>query len=124
VFQSDGRVLACRRGPGKVSEGLWEFPGGKVESEEDSRSALSRELLEELGVNVAVGKLLDRSTTAVGSVSIDLSCYRVATLGEAPTVSTDHDQMRWVTPDEAAELEWAAPDLPMVAKLRPVIADR
>lgn len=44
------RMLVQQRPPGKDYAGLWETPGGKVEPGEDPRSAISRELREELGL--------------------------------------------------------------------------
>ena len=52
VFDVDGKVLITRRPEHVHQGGLWEFPGGKVESGEDVRSALTRELQEELGIEV------------------------------------------------------------------------
>ena len=50
IFDSDGRFLLARRPRGKVYEGFWEFPGGKVEKNECAAQALVRELEEELGI--------------------------------------------------------------------------
>lgn len=52
LFQSDGRFLLTTRPPGKVYEGHWEFPGGKLETGETVADALSRELQEELGITI------------------------------------------------------------------------
>lgn len=112
-----GLILACRRGPGKAAAGWWEFPGGKVEGDEDPRSALRRELHEELDVDIEVGELLDRSTTQVGSLIIDLATYDARLVGPRPHQSTDHDQLGWFAVEDLASLEWAEPDLPAVAAL-------
>jgi 8-oxo-dGTP diphosphatase len=50
LIDSDGRVLLAQRPEGKSMAGLWEFPGGKVESGETPEAALIRELEEELGI--------------------------------------------------------------------------
>ncbi len=50
LIDIDGRVLIAKRPEGKSMAGLWEFPGGKVESNETPESALVRELKEELGI--------------------------------------------------------------------------
>ncbi|WP_258370654.1 MULTISPECIES: DNA mismatch endonuclease Vsr [unclassified Curtobacterium] len=114
LTQPDGRVLTCRRAPGRPAAGQWEFPGGKVEPGEPAAEALRRELREELGLDVVVGEPIDRSITRVGNVDIDLATYRVAWTADGPTSSTDHDELRWVLPVELGSLGWAKPDLPTV----------
>jgi DNA mismatch endonuclease Vsr/mutator protein MutT len=117
LTQPDGRVLTCRRAPGRPAAGQWEFPGGKVEPGEPAAEALRRELREELGLDVVVGEPIDRSITRVGNVDIDLATYRVAWTADGPTSSTDHDELRWVLPVELGSLGWAKPDLPTVTIL-------
>jgi len=51
LIDADGRVLITRRPEGKAMAGLWEFPGGKLESGEAPETALIRELEEELGID-------------------------------------------------------------------------
>lgn len=117
LTQPDGRVLTCRRAPGRSAAGQWEFPGGKVEPGELAAEALRRELHEELGPDVVVGEPIDRSLTRVGNVDIDLATYRVAWAADGPTSSTDHNELRCVPPPPPAELGslgWAKPDLPTV----------
>ena len=52
LLRPDGAFLLTSRPPGKVYEGYWEFPGGKVEAGETVEQALRRELLEEIGITV------------------------------------------------------------------------
>jgi 8-oxo-dGTP diphosphatase len=59
VMYEAGRVLLTQRKAGAHLEGLWEFPGGKVEAGEDPRAALARELREELGIEATVGEIVD-----------------------------------------------------------------
>ena len=117
VFVDGAHVLACRRHVHRAAGGLWEFPGGKREPGESAPDALRREIAEELGVDVAVGDLLDRSTTMVAGVAVRLACYLVRPLGGRPETSTDHDQLCWFARDRLRWLRWAAPDLPAVRLL-------
>jgi 8-oxo-dGTP diphosphatase len=52
LIDADGRVLLAKRPKGKALEGLWEFPGGKMDAGESPEDALIRELREELGIEV------------------------------------------------------------------------
>ena len=54
LIDRDGRVLIAQRPSGKSMEGLWEFPGGKIEPGETPEDALIRELYEELGIETGV----------------------------------------------------------------------
>ena len=118
VIIHDATVLTCRRKQGRSAAGLWEFPGGKVEPAEAPDAALRREIREELGVDIHVGRLLLRQTTRVGDLDIDLACYECALSAVAPTASIDHDLLVWQPLARLDELDWARPDLPMVSLLR------
>ena len=56
LFNVAGEVLIAQRPAGKALAGRWEFPGGKVDPGEDERSALGRELREELGIEVQAAR--------------------------------------------------------------------
>ena len=118
MIHSGGALLAARRAPGRASVGQWEFPGGKVEVGEDLRTALAREITEELRVSVMVGEQLGDDVTLVDGRPIRLVSFAATLDGPRPTSSTDHDELRWVTTDELHELNWSKPDLPMVRRLQ------
>ena len=64
LLRSDGSLLLTTRPPGKVYEGYWEFPGGKIEAGESVEQALRRELIEEIGVTIGaaqVGKVTEHA---------------------------------------------------------------
>lgn len=116
VFSTDECVLAFRRSADRSAGGKWEFPGGKVELDETPEEALRREIQEELGLDITVGRLIDRSSTVVGENTIDLACYFVAA-NELPTQSSDHDEIVWQPFSDIRELDWAAPDVPAIEAL-------
>ncbi|WES64544.1 (deoxy)nucleoside triphosphate pyrophosphohydrolase [Microbacter sp. GSS18] len=117
VIEREGRILACRRRPGKIAGGRWEFPGGKVEHGEDPESALVREIAEELGVGIRITGLLTTDETDAGDRVIRLSCFRAELVGAGPVASTDHDRLAWLEPAALPGLAWAAPDVPAVRLL-------
>ena len=57
IIHRDGTYFATQRGYGEF-EGMWEFPGGKIEPGESPEVALKREIQEELGVDITIEKLL------------------------------------------------------------------
>ncbi len=116
VFSTEDAVLAFRRSPGRSAGGKWEFPGGKVEPDESPQDALRREISEELGLDISVGRLIDRSSTLVGDKVIDLACYFVSA-DEYPSDSSDHDKITWQPYEAIRDLDWAKPDLPTIEAL-------
>ena len=117
IVERNGAVFAARRNADRSAGGLWEFPGGKVEAGESPEVALRRELQEELGVDISVGLLVDRSLSDVGSVRIELSCYAAEFEGDDPVSSSDHDAMTWVPLTELSSLQWAPGDVPLLEGL-------
>lgn len=117
IIQRDGTVFAARRNPERSAGGLWEFPGGKVEPGESPEKALSRELHEELGIDVSVGPLVERSASEIDGMIIELSCYATTLRGPDPTFSTDHDSLLWVGLDRLHTLNWAPGDVPIIERL-------
>ncbi len=117
VITDGARILACRRAPHKDAAGKWEFPGGKVDPGEPPKAALAREITEELEVEITVGSLILDTSVTVGEVLIRLRCFWAQLVGERPTRSSDHDQLRWLEPHDLAALDWAEPDIPTVQLL-------
>lgn len=73
VFVCDGNVLACRRAPGKSAAGKWEFPGGKIDDDDETpKAALVREIQEELGISISVVDApIDRPLTLDGYYDVN-----------------------------------------------------
>jgi 8-oxo-dGTP diphosphatase len=76
IIVERGRVLLTQRKRGSHLEGLWEFPGGKVEDGEDPKDALVRELREELGVDALVGDIVEVTFYKYETKSVLLLFYR------------------------------------------------
>lgn len=117
IIRRNNTVFAARRNPDRSAGGLWEFPGGKIETGETPEEALARELREELDIEISVGALVDQSVSEVAGTTIELSCYTAELQGAEPTASTDHDAMAWVGLHELEQLEWAPGDIPIIERL-------
>lgn len=116
IEDADGRVLVCRRPEGKMLAGMWEFPGGKVESGEEPMDALRREVLEELNCRVEVREVLPAVVHDYPEFTIHLIPYRCEALQGIPE-PLEHDEIRWVRPEECGQLEWAEADVPIWQRL-------
>lgn len=95
----DGRglVLLAQRPPGKLFEGLWEFPGGKLEPGESAAQALKRELQEELCLDIRIEGSLGTYPFAYESFEILLHVFVVHALNE-PQATADVQVFRWIDP--------------------------
>ena len=62
ILRKKGRILIARRASHVAHGGMWELPGGKIESGESPEQGLRREIYEELGVSVEVGGLAAEAT--------------------------------------------------------------
>jgi 8-oxo-dGTP diphosphatase len=74
VIYKDGEIFATQRGYGEF-EGLWEFPGGKIEPGESCEVALVREIQEELGVDIKVGELICTTKYDYPSFHLTMNCF-------------------------------------------------
>ena len=117
VIENDaGQFLACLRPADKHRGGLWEFPGGKVDPGESPESALVRELLEELTVQVEVGAALSPVIWNYGDRTIRLLPFRCHIIaGELQSV--EHEQLTWCLPENFNDLTWAAADMPILREI-------
>jgi 8-oxo-dGTP diphosphatase len=115
---ADGRLLIAQRCRPPELAGRWELPGGKVSAGESDADALVRELDEELGVTVAVGRQL------AGEVALSedtvLRAY-LATLLDGVPEPRDHRALRWVTTAELDAVDWVPADRLWVPELAGVL---
>lgn len=113
---ADGAVLAARRTAPPAVAGRWELPGGKVEPGESPERAAVREVMEELGVAVRVGRRLGGRHPIRPGMSLIVVLAEL--LGPAPTTSVVHDRLRWLRVDELEEVDWLPADRPLLGLLR------
>jgi 8-oxo-dGTP diphosphatase len=116
LHNEQGQLLIARRKPEKSQGGLWEFPGGKLEPGEQAEDCLKRELLEEMNIVIEPYERFGVNEHDYESVRIRLIAYR-ARYVRGTIKLVDHDDYRWVTPDELSEYLFAPADIPFVEKL-------
>ena len=108
----NGEVLCARRGTGAL-QGLWEFPGGKIEPGETPRAALKREIEEELACTIQVGDLITTTDHEYDFGVVSLTTFFCKLVSGTPTL-TEHTSLRWLAPDRLRDLAWAPADEPAV----------
>ena len=100
-----GRLLMIKRGhdPGA---GLWSIPGGRIEPGETDAEALVREMIEETGLTVEVGRLIGRvQRPGLNGAVIDIRDYAATVTGGTLRAGDDAADARWVAPGELESLD-------------------
>lgn len=117
VLEQNGRVLIGQRKAGDRHGLKWEFPGGKVESREDPKQALRRELQEELGLDCDIGRELARYEHRRGGrpplLLIFLSVERFR--GEPQPLA--FEEIRWEDPRDLHKFDLLDGDRDFVRRL-------
>ncbi len=117
LCDAEGRVLIAERLGDGPFHGMWEFPGGKIGADESSVDALSRELAEELGIEITRCATFmrlrheydDRVVTIEFFIVSDWNCEPVGREGQA---------LRWVPREQLDAAELLPADVPVVEALR------
>jgi mutator protein MutT len=112
-----GRYLITRRRRGTHLEGLWEFPGGKRETDETPEAALRRELTEELGAAFAVGERVETVRWEYPDRTVVIHFYRCR-LESGTIEGRERQAVAWVTPERLGEFAFPPADQELIRRLR------
>ena len=116
LILGEREVLITQRRADQALPLQWEFPGGKVEPGEAPVAALVRELREEIGVEVAVGRIWDVLFHPYPAFDLVMLVYACRiTAGEPRAVEVA--DLRWVRPDELPAWDILPADRPLVRRL-------
>ena len=118
LVDPDGRVLIAQRPEGKPMAGLWEFPGGKVETGERPEETLIRELEEELGIVVKEACLapLTFASHTYPEFHLLMPLY-VCRRWDGMVTAKEGQGLAWVRPNRLREYPMPPADVPLVAHL-------
>jgi 8-oxo-dGTP diphosphatase len=117
VVRRGGRILITRRHDEAERGGLWEFPGGKVEPGEGEADALRREIREELGCALLVGRLLLRHSHTYPDLAVELAFYECEfPVGEEP-LALGVAEMEWAVEGTLSGRPFCEADVPVLAAL-------
>ena len=116
LIWQDDKFMISQRPAHKARGLLWEFVGGKVESNETKEQALVRECQEELAVTLTVGDVFMDVTHAYPDLTVHLTLFN-ATIAEGEPQKLEHNDIKWITPSEILNYEFCPADEEILAKI-------
>lgn len=118
IERADKRILIGQRRRGDTSPLKWEFPGGKMEAGETPEGALTRELHEELGVNLKscaeIGRV--RHTYPNRGEGLEIRFF-AAEIADDDVEPTTFENIAWVLPKELSEYDFLAANRQLIAEI-------
>lgn len=119
IIHHDGAYFATQRGYGEF-EGMWEFPGGKIEPGESREDALKREIQEELGVDIYIKELLCTTEYDYPTFHLTMHCY-LCSVASGEIELREHKSAQWLTAETLDTIEWLPADKDIIDKLKTFI---
>jgi 8-oxo-dGTP diphosphatase len=122
LVDPDNRVLLAQRPSGKSMAGLWEFPGGKIELDENPEQALIRELNEELGITVREPCLapLNFASYTYPDFHLLMPLY-ICRRWEGLVRAAEGQTIKWVRPAKLREFDMPPADIPLIPALQDLL---
>ena len=114
LFNSERRILACRRPPQDVWAGWWEFPGGKIDEGETEKEALRREIMEELGIIVNPQSRVASLQYEYEDRFVSLSIWDCGVVDHESIDVKEHDLISWLDQSSLNTVKWLPADEPLI----------
>jgi 8-oxo-dGTP diphosphatase len=123
LVDADQRVLLSQRPAGKPMAGLWEFPGGKIETGETPEASLIRELKEELGITVKEACLAPLSFASHGYATFHLLMpLFICRRWEGMVQALEGQALKWVEPRRLRDYPMPPADIPLIPALVEILS--
>lgn len=116
IIVDGDRIYATQRGYGDWKD-YWEFPGGKVEPGETPKTALHREILEELDTEIAVEEKITTIEYDYPEFHLSMECF-LAHISQGRLVLKEHEAARWLKKDELDSVNWLPADHTIIGLLK------
>lgn len=113
IIEDKGRFLIAQRPSDHQLANKWEFPGGKVGEGETPSEALTREIREELNLNIEIYNSLAPNNHSYPDFSLTLIPFRCSIIDGVP-VPAEHQQIVWATMETVGNYEFSAADIPIL----------
>ena len=115
IWDAD-KFMICQRPATKSCGLLWEFVGGKVEKGETKEQALIRECREELNMTPSVGEEFMQVVHEYPDITVHLTLFN-AVIAEGTPEKLEHNDIRWITPEEIPEYDFCPADKEILEKI-------
>lgn len=109
IIVKDKKILITKRVGGQF-DGLWEFPGGKIEESETHEIALIREINEELEIKISIDRFLSTIEYNYDTFHLIMHLY-FCTIVEGSIKLKEHSDGKWISPDEKENINWIPADV-------------
>ena len=119
IIKDGDRYLVGQRAANKAQGGLWEFMGGKIEPGETPEQALARECREELALEIENEHIIDSVVHEYPEKTIRLTLISCSPKSGSIPKALEHQQIRWVTVEEMAEMPFCPADTDLLPVLFP-----
>lgn len=114
IYDGD-KILITKRSGGEF-DGMWEFPGGKIESGETHREALERELMEELSIGASMEQYLMTLTHQYETFHLTMHLYWTKIVSGTLTLN-EHSDFKWISKEELKGVNWVPADVVVVERI-------
>lgn len=120
LIENDNKVLLARRSTGDINVlGKWEFPGGKVEQDENEFKAIEREIKEEFELTIKAKEFITNNVCEYPTKVVDLRLYKCDYVSGEFNLH-DHSEYKWVDKEELLEYDLAPADIPLAEYVKKV----
>jgi 8-oxo-dGTP diphosphatase len=113
IITHNRKILAVQRSATMSLPNKWEFPGGKIESDETEEECIIREIKEELSIDITLKKRLTPVIFQYTSVTVLLIPF-IAYFTRGEIVLAEHEKYLWVKKNDLSGLDWADADIPIL----------
>lgn len=118
VIVNEGKVLCVQRNENKYEyiSKKWEFPGGKVEENEQIENTIKREILEELNIEIGIDRFLIQVQHQYPDFKLIMDTF-LCIIENGQLNLNEHIDFKWLQKDQLLSLDWAGADVPIVHEL-------
>ena len=116
IENENNEILCALRSPDMSLPNMWEFPGGKVEKDENLKEAIEREIQEELDCKIEFSDTFNDNTHEYDNFIVNLITVKCKLVSGTPTAN-EHSKLIWLKRENLDSLKWAPADIPAVMQL-------